>query len=757
MSNAHPHTNRLAKESSPYLQQHQHNPVDWYAWGPEAFEAAKSQSKPIFLSVGYSTCYWCHVMERESFENEAIAAVMNENFICIKVDREERPDVDQLYMTAVQVMTHHGGWPMSVFLLPDLRPFYGGTYFPPVDHSNRPGFPTLLRALADAYVNRQEDVEKSAAQITDVLNKISQPPAPEKETRIDDDFIARLIERSAADYDARDGGYGAAPKFPRQTLLELLLHYNRHKPDEKRKAQILHTLDAMAHGGIRDQLGGAFHRYSTDAQWLVPHFEIMLYDNAMLAWIYIEAYRQTEDRRYSTVARGIFDFVLSDMTSPQGAFYTAFDAEVDAREGQSYLWTRAEVEATLAEALGDEKGAEDLIHRFCRVYGLDDGPNFADPHHGNGRPDQNVLFLAEPMGEKVPALLDPELARLRGILLTARKLRKQPLLDTKIITSWNALMIRALAAAGFVLQERKYLDAAVKATEFLWNNHRTPDNALFRCSRDGAAKYAGFLDDHAFLAQAMLALADSGASERWKDTARVLSQVIDRKFGDPTHGGFFFSEAGAADLVVRQKVATDSPLPSGNGVAARVFLQLGESDIAGKTIAAFARPLESHAEGMSALLQAAVAYRLEHEPLVIPAGGLVALAQPSPQELAQQVLEISTEWKSPTELAVNLEIRDGFHIAAHEPTAGIRATQLSVAGEDAPAVANIEYPLGEEMRFPFSDNPILAYNGRVTIVITFATVPIPSSKVDLALLYQPCHDTACLPGATKAMSILVPA
>jgi hypothetical protein len=756
MSQPHAHTNRLANESSPYLLQHQHNPVDWYAWGPEAFEAAKSQNKPIFLSVGYSTCYWCHVMERESFENEAIAAVMNEHFICIKVDREERPDVDQLYMTAVQVMTHHGGWPMSVFLLPDLRPFYGGTYFPPVDHGNRPGFPTLLRALAEAYRNRHDDVEKSAEQITGILQKIAEPPAPVKDVRIDDEFLARLIDRSAADYDPRDGGYGSAPKFPRQTLLELLLHYNRHNPSEKRKEQILHTLDAMAHGGIRDQLGGAFHRYSTDAQWLVPHFEIMLYDNAMLAWIYIEAYRQTEDRRYSAVARGIIDFVLSDMTSPDGAFYTAFDAEVDAQEGLTYLWTRAEVEATLAEALGDDKEAEELIHRFCRVYGLDDGPNFADPHHGNGRPDKNILFLAEPTGEKVPALLDPELARLRGILLAARKQRKQPLLDTKIITSWNALMIRALAAAGFVLQERRYLDAGVKAAEYIWKNHRTSDDGLFRSSRDGVAKYAGFLDDHAFFAHALLALADSGASERWKDTARVVSQVIDRKFGDPKNGGFFFSEAGAVDLVVRQKVATDSPLPSGNGIAARIFLQLGQRDIAGKTIAVFAHQLESHAEGMSALLQSAITYRLENEPLTVPAGGLASLAQPTPQELAQQVLGITSEWKSPTALAVKLEIRNGFHIAAHEPTAGMRATQLSISGTDAPVVSNIEYPPGEQMRFPFSETPILAYSDRVTITVTFTTPPIPNSTVDLAVHYQPCYDEACLPAATKSTSAVVP-
>jgi uncharacterized protein YyaL (SSP411 family) len=755
MPESQPRTNRLAKETSPYLLQHQHNPVDWHPWGTEAFEAAKQQNKPIFLSVGYSTCYWCHVMERESFENESTAGVMNEKFINIKVDREERPDVDQLYMTAVQIMTHHGGWPMSVFLLPDLRPFYGGTYFPPADHGNRPGFVSMLHGIDDAYHNRKADVEKSAGQITDILIRIAEPPAPAAAITIDKDFAARLIERSASDYDPRAGGFGAAPKFPRQTLLELLLFYNRHAPSEKRKMQILHTLDCMAHGGIRDQLGGAFHRYSTDADWLVPHFEIMLYDNALLAWIYIEAYRQTEDRRYSTVARGIMDFVLGEMTSPEGAFYTAFDAEVDAEEGQTYLWTRSEVEATLAAALGDEPNVEAQIHRFCRVYGLDEGPNFADPHHGNGRPDKSILFLAEPQGERMPALLDPELAKLRGILLTARKLRKQPLLDTKIITSWNALMIRALATAGFVLQDRKYLDAAVKATEFLWKNHRTSDDGLFRTSRDGVTKYSGFLDDYAFLAQAMLSLADSGASERWKDTARVLSQVMTRKFGDADRGGFFFSEANAVDLVVRQKVATDSPLPSGNGVAARVLLSLGQPEAAARALSVFARQLESHAEGMSAMLQAAVMYGLENPPIVVPAGGTATAAVKSPQELSHEVVSIQTEWSSPTALSVRLQIRDGFHIAAHEAGSGMRATQLSISGVDAPAVAGIDYPPGEQMRFPFSQEPILAYSGEVVIEVTFAQAPVPDSTVELAVHYQPCDEEACLPAGTKGASVKV--
>jgi uncharacterized protein YyaL (SSP411 family) len=750
-------TNRLAKETSPYLLQHQHNPVDWYAWGPEAFDAARAQNKAIFLSVGYSTCYWCHVMERESFENPDVAAEMNQRFINIKVDREERPDVDQLYMTSVQIMTHHGGWPMSVFLTPDLRPFYGGTYFPPNDHGNRPGFVTLLKAIDDAWKNRKADVEKSTDQITDLLQQLAEPPPPSADVTIDGDFVERLIERSASDYDARLGGFGAAPKFPRQTLLELLLVYNRHAPNAARAAKVFHTLDCMAHGGIRDQLGGAFHRYSTDAEWLVPHFEIMLYDNAMLAWCYIEAYRQTEDRRYSSVARGILDFVLREMTSPQGAFYTAFDAEVDAEEGQTYLWTRAEVEATLAEAMVEDPKAEAKIHRFCRVYGLDDGPNFADPHHGNGLPEKNILYLAEPAGDKVPALLDQDLCKMREILLAARNQRKQPLLDTKIITSWNALMIRALAAAGFVLQERKYIDAATKAAEFLVKNHGNTGDGLYRTSRDGVAKYAGFLDDYAFLVQAMIALADSGGSERWKDSAKALAQSMINKFGDPKSGGFFFNETGAPDVIIRQKIATDSPLPSGNGVAAMVLLSLGLPEEAGKAITVFARQLEKQAEGMSSLLQAAAIYLQQNQPLLAPAGGRAVAVPTSPQEMSQDVVAIEPVWRSPTQLDVQVKIREGMHISAHDTVAGMMATQLAISGDNAALVASIEYPPAEPLKVEFSELSIHGYHRTIIIKVAFTTQPQAGSNVELALRYQACDSHACLPVASKQAVVQVPA
>ena len=760
--------NRLAQETSPYLLQHQYNPVDWYPWGPEAIAAARDQGKPIFLSVGYSTCYWCHVMERECFESPAVAAVMNELFVCVKVDREERPDVDQTYMTAVQLLTRRGGWPMSVWLTPDLRPFYAGTYFPAEDHGDRPGFVSLLKGLADAFHNRRAEVDASADDITSALRQMAEPPPPKSPMTLDGDWLARLIDRSASDYDPRNGGFGAAPKFPRQTLLELLLTYNRRDPSDRRMTQVRHALDAMAHGGIRDHLGGGFHRYSTDAEWLVPHFEIMLYDNAMLGWCYAEAYRQTEDRRYAAVARGIFDFVLRDMTSPDGAFYTAFDAEVDAREGEPYLWTRWEAEAALAAA----GVSEDDIHRFCRTYGLDDGPNFADPHHGNGRPEKNVLFLAEPSGPRGPSLLDPDLANMREVLLADRKQRKQPLLDTKVITSWNALMVRALAFGGQVLQDRRYIDAAARAADFLLTRHKTPDGGLYRTSRGGAAKIAGFLDDYAFLIQAMIALHDAGADERWKDAARALAAVMTNRFATPPEspaapprvppndgqepaaeppgsvGGFYFTEATAADQIVRQKVGTDSPLPSGNGAAASALLALDQPAAAAGTLAAFAATLEVQGEGMSALVTAAVAYLRDHDPIAVSAGS----GRSSPAAAA--VVAVRGEWADGRTLRVHLSIADGYHVNAHEPSAGLTATRVSVVGDLATRVIAVEHPPGEEQRFSFPAEPIRVYAGDVAVTVRFdADVP-PGTVVPLAVAYQACDDRTCLRPTTVTAEVV---
>jgi uncharacterized protein YyaL (SSP411 family) len=615
---------------------------------------------------------------------------------------------------------------MSVWLLPDLRPFYGGTYFPPTDTQGRPGFVTILRAIEDAYKNRREQVTRSAEQLVDILGQLAEPTKPSRAMTIDDGFINELLDRSTSDFDPANGGFGTAPKFPRETLLELLLVASQSKI-KNQKSRIESSLDSMANGGIRDHLGGGFHRYSTDAQWLVPHFEIMLYDNAMLGWIYVEASRQFGNDRYARVARGIFDFVLREMTSPEGAFYTALDAEVDAMEGGSYLWTEQQVRDVLGQAFAHAE-----VERFLQVYGLDQGPNFADPHHSSGVPDQNILYL--PHGPGVDEG-DPLMARMRQALYDARRQRKQPLLDTKVITSWNALMIRALAHGGAVLGEQRYLAAASRAAHFLLREHRQPDGTLYRTSREGSKKYDGFLDDYAFLAQALLELSHATGDESWRREAAAVAQTMQQKFGDPS-GGYYFTDASAADLVVRQKVATDSPLPSGNAVAAMVMLELGDAAAARKTLTTFAATLHQQAEAMSAMIQAAMQYVAGHGPLPVKPGAATGERPLTPSELATRVVGIGSGWRDPRTLEVKLQILKPFHINGHVAGEGLVATELRVA--DHPGVS-IDYPPGER------------YEGQATLTVTFAAPP--TTPLRLRLRYQACDESACLTESAKEFEV----
>jgi uncharacterized protein YyaL (SSP411 family) len=512
------------------------------------------------------------------------------------------------------------------------------------------------------------------------------------------------------------------------------------------KSQVLkrvrHTLDALALGGIRDHLGGGFHRYSTDAHWLVPHFEIMLYDNAMLAYVYLEAYRQTEEHRYAHVARGILDFVLREMTSPEGAFYTAFDAEVDHQEGLNYLWTAEEIEQLL--------GAEDA-KLFNRIYGVDQGPNFADLHHGSGAPDKNILFLHEP----IPAEHEERLQKMRETLYAARRKRKQPLLDTKIITSWNALMLRAFAYAGQILQEQKYLDAAGRNADFLLRQHRTPDGGLYRTSRDGVTKFDAFLDDYAFLIQALIALRDASGKEPWKDHAAALAIQMADKFEDVARGGFYFTGKDAKDLIVRQKIGSDSPLPSGNAVAAMAMLALNQPEVTQKTIAIFAQQMLGTGEGMSAMVQAALTYlRREGEIEVQPAKDASKADRPlSPEQLAAQVVSMKAAWSDPSRLNVHVKILKGFHINAHDASVGLIATQISVPDADA---AGIDYPRSNEQRFAFADKPIRVYDGEVEIVVRFKKPQTGAPRVKVSLSYQACDESACLPPVTKQIEVTTP-
>jgi uncharacterized protein YyaL (SSP411 family) len=734
-------TNRLAAETSPYLLQHQHNPVDWYAWGPEAFAAARAADKPIFLSVGYSTCYWCHVMERQSFESADVARVMNRSFINVKVDREERPDVDQLYMTAVQVITRQGGWPMSVWLTPDLRPFHAGTYFPPRDMHGRPGFVTVLDAIADAWTNRRDEIARHADELQRVLEQLATPSGLTRPVRLDDTLIDAWVEASVSDFDPKHGGFGGAPKFPRQTLLEMLLRYVEgrttaepaHERDKQRVAEKLTvTLDAMARGGIRDQLGGGFHRYSTDAEWLVPHFEIMLYDQAMLAGVYADAYRVLGQARFAAVARGICDFVLREMTDASGTFFTAFDAEVDAREGLNYLWTKQQVH----EALPADEAA-----LFCRHYGLDAGPNFADPHHGSGAPDANVLFLAE-----VPSAEDERtLERIRGRLYELRQQRKKPMLDTKVLTSWNALMIGALARVGVSLGESRYIEAATRAANVLLVQHRTPDGGLVRTSRDGRARHDGLLEDYAYLADACLVLHEASGRTEWREHAAMLAIDMIRRFGADGHAGFYFSAAGADDLIVRQRTATDSPLPAPTAVAATVMQRLDEPAWTLGTLRTFMQQLLTYSEGMSAMVQAAILYHRQFGATDFAASGGSGDGDAG-RPGRQPVVSASAVWTGDTAAILTLTIADGYHVGSRDATDSV-ATEVRVLEPADRLVESIAFPDPLVRTYDYADAPLSVYEGTVAIVIRFARRPDTAVKIRVA--FQPCSETACLePGAT---------
>ncbi len=556
-------TNRLIHETSPYLLLHAHNPVEWYTWGPAALERAKAENKPIFLSVGYSTCYWCHVMERKVFSDPEIAKLMNDQFINIKVDREERPDIDEIYMTASQVMTGSGGWPNSVFLTPDLLPFYAGTYFPPTDTPGRPGFPRVLQAIHDAWMNQRKEVINQAHKITAVIEQAtSASQTSASKTPVDRKLITAAVEYLQSRYNAAYGGFGSAPKFPTPTNLEFLLNEYQREASEPILKMVTHTLDMMAYGGMYEQLGGGFHRYSTDERWLVPHFEKMLYDNAQLAKVYLQAYHLTKDPLYRRVAEEIFAFVSREMTSTDGGFYSALDAEVDAVEGKYYVWTKAEIQQVLGKK----------AKLFMKVYGVDKGPNFEG--------GTNILYLPSPIAsvakaeKKSEAEILKQLEPLKAQLLAAREKRKRPLLDTKVITSWNGLMIDAFAYGYEVLGEKRYRDTAQKAAEFILSHLKQKDGQLMHTYTEGVAKYDGYQDDYAFFIRGLLGLHQATGEKCWLSEAQSLTDTMIKRFWDNKGGGFYFTLADQEHLVVRTKNPYDSAIPSGNAVAANNLLTL---------------------------------------------------------------------------------------------------------------------------------------------------------------------------------------
>ncbi len=547
------HTNRLIYETSPYLRQHAHNPVDWYPWGEEALRRAREEDKPILLSIGYSACHWCHVMERESFENEQIAALMNQHFVNIKVDREERPDLDALYMGAVQAMTQHGGWPLTVFLTPDGVPFYGGTYFPPEPRHGMPGFPQVLLAVADAYRNRRGDVVAQAARVRKFLEQANRS-LPGRQDLLQETLLSQATTAALRQLDPRYGGFGGAPKFPQPMTLEFLLRAWKRWSDPQPLHAVELTLEQMARGGIYDQLGGGFHRYSVDARWLVPHFEKMLYDNALLARLYLHAYQATGKVLYRRVAEETLDYVVREMTGPHGGFYSSQDADSEGVEGKFYLWTPEEVAAVLGER--DARA-------FNALYDVTPQGNFEH---------RSILHLERPLDEvaaelgMAPAELEAVVAWARPKLYAAREQRVRPGRDEKVITAWNGLMLRAFAEAARVLERPDYRGLAVRNAKFvlgtLWQNGR-----LLRTFKDGQARIPAYLEDYALYSGGLLTLYEATFDPRWFRAARELADQMLALFWEPGDEAFYDTGHDQEQLVARPREVTDNAMPSGNSAA----------------------------------------------------------------------------------------------------------------------------------------------------------------------------------------------
>ncbi len=553
--------NRLARETSPYLQQHAHNPVDWYPWGPEALEAARTLDRPIFLSIGYSACHWCHVMEHESFENPAIAALMNAHYINIKVDREERPDLDQIYMSAVQALTGRGGWPMSVFLTPRLEPFYGGTYWPPEARMGLPGFGDILERVHEAWEERRADVERGAAELTDAVSQMNRSHAAPETLDVS---LLELAERTRVRIaDTVHGGFGQAPKFPHPMDLRLLLRtWKRFGHTDARDITLL-TLDKMASGGIYDHLGGGFHRYSTDARWLVPHFEKMLYDNALLSSAYLDAYQATSDLRYAQVIRETLDYVLREMTHPDGGFYSTQDADSEGEEGKFFVWTKAEIEEVLPQ---------EEARLFCYCYDVTGEGNW-EGHNILNRVKTSAQ-AARILGVSEPDL-EAALAAARRKLFARREQRVHPGRDEKILAGWNGLMIAAMARAGRVLDEPRFTAAAARAADFMIGQLRTPEGRLLHVFKDGVARLAAYLDDYACAIDALIEVYQSTFEPRYLTAAGDLADDLISRFADESTGGFFFTAHDHEALIARSKDLHDNATPSGNGMAAYALLRLG--------------------------------------------------------------------------------------------------------------------------------------------------------------------------------------
>ncbi|XAL99705.1 DUF255 domain-containing protein [Phycisphaeraceae bacterium D3-23] len=773
------YTNRLADETSPYLRQHAHNPVDWYPWGEEAFAEAARRGVPIFLSIGYSTCYWCHVMERQVFESPAIAEQMNELYVCVKVDREERPDVDDIYMTATQLMTRRGGWPMSVFLTPPrapgtpggedpgLKPFWCGTYLPPEPMQGMPSFSQVLEGLSQAWNEQRGEVLGQAERLAQgVIEQLSEQAEPGP--------INPLVLNQAANamvqtYDPEHGGFGggpgAAPKFPQPATPTFLLALQTDSGSATLWQKIEHTLDRMARGGMYDQVGGGFHRYSVDTHWLVPHFEKMLYDNGQLAELYANAYASHPDSdfqyEFGWTAKGICDYVLREMTDPTGAFWSAQDAEVDAQEGLNYLWTPEQVRETL--------GDPTMAGFVESLYGLGAGPNFQDPHAPDA-PPKNVLYLPRPLAKfAADERLDLERVRqsrdeANAALYEARMQRDQPGTDDKVLTAWNGMMIAGLAAVGGTLDEPSYLEAAARAANAIAEHLAIPDDpgstsggGLYRTYRDGVAKIPGFLEDYAHYVHGLIQLHRySPNGDDYLDWAERYTAFAIEHFAHD-NGGYYDTLADQQDLFVRTRGTYDGAVPSGNSQMIHNLVDLFEltgnrdyAERAARDLMSFATPMRQRGGAMMHMLHAL------HRLMKAAPGVLDTDGQPAedagPVQLAVAPETLALQNGAGT-LTVTLTIAEGYHLGSGVAAGDIvQATTLSAVAADN-VTLRVHWPDGERKRYPFADVPLDVYEGEVAVRVEVAVQGDAPESLTLQLGYQACTDQLCEQPATRSIAV----
>ena len=720
--------NRLARETSPYLLLHKTNPVDWYPWGEEALTRAREEDKPIFLSVGYSTCYWCHVMERESFSNPGVAELMNRYFVNIKLDREERPELDEIYMAATQLLTQQGGWPNSVFLTPDLMPYFAGTYFPPEDRQGMPGFPTVVRSMAEAWKSRRDDVHAQARELEGAMRRFLEERGTPSSSVPAAAVAERSFEALSGRFDATWGGFGEAPKFPSPGNLFLLDELADEFPEAARV--LTSTLDPMARGGLYDQLAGGFHRYATDREWKIPHFEKMLYDNGLLLELYALEHARTGEPEPARIARETAAFLSADMSAPEGGFWSAIDAETHGHEGAYYVWSLEELEATL--------GAEDAGF-LATLYGFDRAPFFEGSHY--------VLHLPAPVAEQAQRrrmsydeLLE-QIEPLKASLLAARGERERPATDDKILADWNGMAISGLAVAGRLLGESSMVERAARAADFVWQEMR-PGEVLQHSWRGGDARHAAFLSDYAFIVRGLLKLYEASPEPRWLERAKVLTDEQIDRLSDPRGG---FCVAGKRpDVLFRSREVFDGALPSANAIAVLNLLKLAELtaedrwlEVAESTLKTFGAIIDQQPEGARMLALATRKYHAQ----VGEGGDSATPVTPSPSPLEDEAREkISTRleiaeagedgWRR---FRLGVEVQGGWHIYAHDADGEVALpTEVSVEGAE---LRGVVFPPGAE------SGGVSVYVGSFEVTGEIR----PGEDARLVLRCQPCDAIRCLP------------